>query len=44
MIEIEKALMPAQPNVDNVITLVAGVMDRYNQIVAQISKEARSAK
>jgi len=44
MIEIEKALMPAQPNVDNVITLVAGVMDRYNQIVAQITKEARSAK
>jgi hypothetical protein len=44
MIEIEKALMPAQPNVDNVITLVAGVMDRYNQIVAQTTKEARSAK
>jgi hypothetical protein len=44
MIEIDKALMPAQPNVDNVITFVAGVMDRYNQIVAQITKEARSAK
>jgi hypothetical protein len=44
MIEVEKALMPAQPNVDNVITLVAGIMDRYNQIVAQITKEARSAK
>jgi hypothetical protein len=44
MIEIEKALMPAQPNVDAVITLVAGVMDKYNAIVAQITKEARSAK
>ena len=44
MIDVEKALMPAQPNVDNVITLVAGIMDKYNQIVAQVTKEARSAK
>jgi hypothetical protein len=44
MIEVEKALMPAQPNVDNLITLVAGIMDRYNQIVAQITKEARGAR
>ena len=44
MIDVEKALMPAQPNVDTVITLVAGIMDRYNQIVAQVTKEARSAK
>lgn len=44
MIDVEKALMPAQPNVDNLITLVAGIMDQYNQIVAQITKEARSAK
>jgi hypothetical protein len=44
MIEIEKALMPAQPNADALITLVAGIMDRYNQIVAQITNEARSAK
>ena len=44
MIAIERALMPAQPNADAVITLVAGVMDKYNQIVAQITKEARSAK
>ena len=44
MIEVEKALMPAQPNADAVITLVAGITDKYNQIVAQITKEARSAK
>ena len=44
MIEIEKALMPAQPNTDAVITLVAGVMDKYNAVVGQITKEARSAK
>ena len=44
MIDVEKALMPAQPNVDNVVTLVAGIMDKYNQIVAQVTKEARSAK
>ena len=44
MIQIEKALMPAQPDTDALITLVSGVMDRYNAIVAQITKEARSAK
>jgi hypothetical protein len=44
MIAVEKALMPAQPNVDDVITLVAGIMDKYNEIVAQVTKEARSAK
>ena len=44
MIEVEKALMAPQPNVDSVITGVAGIMDKYNQIVAQITKEARSAK
>jgi hypothetical protein len=44
MIAIEKALMPAKPNVDEVLTLVTGVMDQYNMIVAQVTKEARSAK
>ena len=44
MVDVEKALMPAQPNVDNVVTLVAAIMDKYNQVVAQITKEARSAK
>jgi len=44
MIDVEKALTPAAPNVDSVVTLVAAIMDKYNQIVAQITKEARSAK
>jgi hypothetical protein len=44
MIEVDKALMPTQPNAESVITLVAAIMDKYNQIVAQITKEARSAK
>jgi iron uptake system EfeUOB component EfeO/EfeM len=44
MIDVEKALMPAQPNADAVITGVAGINDKYSQIVAQITKEARSAK
>ena len=44
MIAIENALMPAKPDVDQVLTLVTGVMDQYNMIVAQVTKEARSAK
>ncbi len=44
MISIEQAFMPAKPDVDAVIGLVSGVMDRYNAIVAQVTKEARSAK
>jgi len=36
--------MPAQPNADTVIGLVADVMGRYNTIVAEVTKEARSAK
>jgi hypothetical protein len=44
MIQIERALMPAAPNVDEVMNLVNGVMEHYNAVVAQITKEARSAK
>jgi hypothetical protein len=44
MISIEQALMPAKPDIDAVIGLVSGVTDRYNAIVAQVTKEARSAK
>jgi tetratricopeptide (TPR) repeat protein len=44
MISIEQALMPAQPNTDAVIGLVADVMGHYNTIVAEVNKEARSAK
>jgi hypothetical protein len=42
MIQIERALMPDKPNVDEANTLVSGVMDKYNAIVAEITKEARS--
>jgi len=42
MIEIERALMPAMPNVDQVSALVSAVMDKYNAIVAEITREARS--
>ena len=41
MIQIEKALMPDKPNVDEVTTLVSGVMDKYNAIVGDITKDAR---
>lgn len=44
MISIEQAFMPAKPDTDVIIGLVSGVMDRYNAIVAQVTKEARSAK
>jgi len=44
MIDVEKALMPTQPNADTVIAGVAGITDKYNQIVAQITKEARGAR
>jgi hypothetical protein len=44
MISIEQALMPAQPNTDTVLGLVADVMGKYNAIVAEVNKEARSAK
>ncbi len=44
MISIEQAFMPAQPNADAIIGLVADVMGRYNTIVAEVNKEARNAK
>jgi hypothetical protein len=40
MVDIERALMPAKPDTDQVTTLVSGVMDKYNAIVAQVTKEA----
>ena len=40
MVDIERALMPAKPDADQVTTLVSGVMDKYNSIVAQVTKEA----
>jgi len=44
MIEIERALMPTAPDVDQVISLVRGVSDRYNAIVAQVTKDAQNRK
>ncbi len=44
MISIEKALTPAKPDTDQLITMVADVMTQYNTIVAQVTKEARDAK
>jgi len=44
MIQIERALMPAQPDADAVTTLVSGVMDKYNPVVAAITQDARARK
>ncbi|HEY7302269.1 MAG TPA: hypothetical protein VH684_30615 [Xanthobacteraceae bacterium] len=44
MIEIEKALTPDKPDSDAVTRLVNDVMSRYNEIVAQIAKEARASR
>ena len=41
MTNIGLALKPAMPDVAKVQTLVSGVMDEYNKIVAQVTKEAR---
>jgi hypothetical protein len=39
--KISEALKPAAPDVSQVTALVSGVMDKYNAIVAQVTKEAR---
>jgi len=44
MVTIERQLMPAKPDVDQVTTSVGDVMTEYNKIVAQITREARDAK
>jgi hypothetical protein len=41
MTNIGLALKPAMPDVAKVQTLVSGVMDEYNKIVAQVTREAR---
>jgi septation ring formation regulator EzrA len=41
MTQIGLAIKPASPDVAKVQTLVSGVMDEYNKIVAQVSREAR---
>lgn len=42
MIDIEKALMPDQPDVAQATALVNGVMAKYNVTVTEMIKEARS--
>jgi hypothetical protein len=42
MIDIEKALMPENPDVGQVTALVNGVMGKYNVTVTEMLKEARS--
>jgi hypothetical protein len=44
MIDIEKSLMPDKPDVAQATALVQGVMTKYNEIVAQVTREARAAK
>jgi hypothetical protein len=44
MIDIERALMENTPDGQRVTALVASVMDKYNGVVAQITREARNAK
>src|SRR6185436_3976144 len=39
MIQIKRALMPANPDVDQVAPLVSAVMDKYNAIVAQVTRD-----
>lgn len=44
MVTIERQLMPAAPNVDEVSATVTSVMTEYNKIVAQVAREAQAAK
>jgi hypothetical protein len=44
MIKIEGALKPAQPNVDEVVTLVNGVTEKYNAILALVANDAKKAQ
>ena len=44
MIQIEKALMPAKPDVAQVTALVTAVSGQYNDALAEVAKEARSRK
>jgi hypothetical protein len=44
MVTIERQLMPAKPDADQVSATVTEVMTEYNKIVAQVAKEAAAAK
>jgi tetratricopeptide (TPR) repeat protein len=39
--KIGEALKPASPDINQVTTLVSGVMDKYNTVVTQVMREAR---
>jgi tetratricopeptide (TPR) repeat protein len=39
--QVKAALMPDKPNVDQTVALVSGVMDKYNAVVTDVTKEAR---
>lgn len=39
--KISQALKPASPDINQVTTLVSGVMDKYNSVVTQVMREAR---
>lgn len=41
MIKIERALMPKEPNVDEVMTLVTDVTTQYNAILAMVANDAK---
>jgi len=42
MIQVESALKPEKPDADQVTGLVKGIMDKYNAVVADITKDARA--
>jgi len=44
MMQIEKAFAAPKPDAAEITTLVTGVMDKYNAIVSQVTREARAAK
>jgi hypothetical protein len=44
MIQIERGLDAAKPDVDAVTTLVSGIMDKYNPVVNAITQDARARK
>ena len=44
MVTIERQLMPAKPDADEVSATVTQVMTEYNKIVTQIANEAKNAK
>ena len=44
MVTIERQLMPAAPNTDEVSATVTAVMTEYNKIVTQVTREATAAK